>query len=288
MMVLGFPDYDLPARRLAEILGVTYACIAIHRFPDGESKVTLPPSLPDRVVLCRSLNDPNGKLIELMLAAQTARQLGAQTLILVAPYLCYMRQDIAFSEGEAVSQTIVGKFLSELFDEVITLDPHLHRTPTLLQAIPAKRALALSATGLIGKFLSTHAVGAFILGPDEESLQWVKAVAADGFDYAVCHKFRRSDTQVQVKLPDLSLRGRNVVLVDDMASTGQTVVAATQQCLAAGAERVDAFVSHALFVQGAIIKMKKAGVSEVWSTDSITDASNVVQLAELLANAIGR
>jgi len=287
MIVLGFFDYEAQAQRLSECLGVPCAQLEIHRFPDGESKVTLPASLPEHVIFCRGLNAPNDKLIELLLAAKTARKLGAKKLTLVAPYLCYMRQDIAFHDGEAVSQAIIGQLLADCFDAVITIDPHLHRTPTLAAAVPAKKAVALIATGLIGEFLAKHVPDAFILGPDAESLQWAQAVALPGgFDFAVCNKLRTGDREVQVHLPLVDLCGRRVVLVDDVVSTGQTVVAATRQCLAAGAKRVDVFVSHALFVEGATKKMKQAGVSDIWSTDSISHAGNVVLLASLLADAI--
>jgi ribose-phosphate pyrophosphokinase len=287
MIVLGFPDYELQARRLSERLLVPYKQVEIHRFPDGESKVTLPASLPDKVIFCRSLNAPNEKLIEMLLAAKTARQLGAKQLTLVAPYLCYMRQDVAFHDGEAVSQVIIGQLLADCFDQVIALDPHLHRTLTLAGAVPAKKSIALTASGLIGKFLLENTPGAFVLGPDAESLQWVQAVASPGgFDFAVCDKIRASDRDVQVHLPDVYLKGRHVVLVDDMASTGHTIIAATRQCLSVGAKRVDVFVSHALFVEGAMEKMKQAGVSDIWSTDSIGHAGNMVQLATLFAGAI--
>ncbi len=289
MIILGFPDYEAQARRLSERMGASYASVGLHRFPDGESRVTLPASLSGHVIFCRSLNQPNEKLIELLLAANTARQLGASKLTLVAPYLCYMRQDKAFQAGEAVSQKIVGKWLADLFDEVIAVDPHLHRTPSMSVAIPAKSSLALSASGVIGDFLATQTPEAFILGPDAESLQWVQAVAAPGgFDFAVCDKRRTGDREVQVALPEASLQGRHVVLVDDMASTGQTVVAAANQCLDAGASRVDVFVSHALFVDGATVRMKMAGVSQIWSTDSISHKGNMVYLASLLAEAIRR
>ena len=289
MIILGFPDYEPQARRLSEHLGVSYASVGLHRFPDGESRVALPTSLPGHVVFCRSLNQPNEKLIELLLAAKTARQLGANKLTLVAPYLCYMRQDKAFQAGEAVSQQIIGQWLADLFDEVVVVDPHLHRTPSISLAVPAKWSVALSASGVIGNFLAGRTPEAFILGPDEESLQWVQAVAAPGgFDFAVCDKRRTGDREVQVSLPEISLLGRPVVLVDDMASTGQTVVAAASQCLDAGASRVDIFVSHALFVDGATVRMKMAGVSQIWSTDSISHQGNVVHLAPLLAEAIRR
>ena len=115
--LLYFADEEAPALRLAQAAGVTAQAIERHRFPDGELKLRLPVNaagrLPRRVVLLRSLHLPNEKLVELLLAARTARSLGAQQLTLVAPYLAYMRQDIAFHPGEAVSQQVVGGFLRD-------------------------------------------------------------------------------------------------------------------------------------------------------------------------------
>lgn len=287
MMVLGFSDYEPQAQRLADQLGLEYACVLVHRFPDGECKLTLPGTLPSKVIFCRSLNQPNEKLIELLLAAKTARRLGTKHLTLVVPYLCYMRQDIAFHKGEAVSQMIIGEWLAELFDCIVTLDPHLHRTPTLAEAVPAQKAVALTAAGLIGQFLAERVPQAFILGPDEESRQWAQAVAMPGhLDYAVCTKERFGDADVQVRLPSVELQGRHVVLVDDIVSTGQTMIAAAEQCLVQGAVQVDVFVSHALFMGDAAENIRHAGVSNIWSTDSITHTGNAIQLAELLAEAL--
>src|SRR3569623_437390 len=107
-MLLGFADYEAPARRLAEDLHYRYRTIAAHRFPDGETKLRMPTDLPARKNICRSLYQPNDKLIDLLLAVETARAAGVQRITLAAPYLCYMRQDIAFTAGEAVRQRIVG------------------------------------------------------------------------------------------------------------------------------------------------------------------------------------
>ena len=133
--LLYFDDEADAASRLAGAAGLTPAAIERHRFPDGELKLRLPCALPERVVLLRTLAQPNEKLVELLLAAHTARALGARHLTLVAPYLAYMRQDIAFVPGEAVSQRIVEHFLASLFDAVITVGPHLHRITTLDVAV---------------------------------------------------------------------------------------------------------------------------------------------------------
>ncbi|MEO7104885.1 MAG: ribose-phosphate pyrophosphokinase-like domain-containing protein, partial [Rhodoferax sp.] len=133
-LLLHFEEDQVNATRIAQAARLETACIARHRFPDGELKLRLPPQLPERVVLLRTLNDPNEKLVELLLVAQTARVLGAKHVTLVAPYLAYMRQDIAFEPGEVVSQRVIGSFLATLFDAIITVDPHLHRISSLQEA----------------------------------------------------------------------------------------------------------------------------------------------------------
>ena len=122
--LLYFDDEQGAALGLAQAAGLVPAPVQRHRFPDGEIRLRLPDALPERVVLLRTLDHPNEKLVDLLLAARTARLLGARHLTLVAPYLAYMRQDIAFVPGEAISQRIVGRFLAELFDAVVTVDPH--------------------------------------------------------------------------------------------------------------------------------------------------------------------
>lgn len=286
-MILGFPDYAGQGEQLARALDRPFATIDVHRFPDGESRVTLPPDLPERVVLCRSLDRPNDKLVELLLAARTARGLGARHLTLVAPYLCYMRQDIAFHPGEAVSQRIVGGFMAELFDAVYTVDPHLHRIDRLEEAIPTGEAVALSAAPALAAFLAERTENPLLVGPDEESEQWVRAIAGPaGLDYAVARKERLGDREVQVHLPEAEYAGREAVLVDDMASTGRTLMAVARALREAGAAPVHCLVTHALFGDDVTAALHESGIERVWSTDSIGHPSNAVPLAQTLARAL--
>jgi len=286
-MVLGFPEYRAPARRLAETAGLGYADIDIHAFPDGESRVRLPPELPAQVILCRSLDQPNRKLVELELAAATALQLGAQRLTLVAPYLCYMRQDTAFHPGEAVSQRVVGELLARRFDTLITVDPHLHRTCQLQAAVPVGRAVALSAAPALAAYLGQRSDNPLLLGPDQESAQWVSAIAAAAhLDYGVASKQRRGDREVRIRLPELAVAGRHIVLVDDMVSTGHTLSEAARQLATCQPASISVLVTHALFVDDALVRLQAAGVGDVCSTDSVLHPSNRVCLDRLLAQAL--
>jgi ribose-phosphate pyrophosphokinase len=258
-----------------------------HAFPDGETRLRLPPALPADVTVLRGLQQPNAKLAELLLAAAGARELGAKRLTLVSPYLAYMRQDMAFTPGEVVSQRHLGTLLAAAFDRVLTVDPHLHRVPSLDAVLPGRRGLVLGAAPLLGRFIATQVPKALLLGPDEEAAQGVAAAAAaSGLDHAVCVKRRHGDRDVAVSLPSVPVAGRAVVLLDDVASTGRTLVAAARGALAAGAVSVDVAVTHALFVGDAEAQVRAAGVRHVWSTDCVPHASNVVSVVPLLAQAL--
>lgn len=286
-LLLAFDDERHLAEPLAVALGVPLRWIDRHRFPDGESRLRLPPRLPPRVALLRGLQRPNEKLVELMIAAQAARELGVEHLTLVCPYLAYMRQDMAFQPGEAVSQRHVGRALAAWFDAVITVDPHLHRVASMDEVLPGRRGVALTAAPLLGEWAARHARRPLLLGPDEEAAPWVRRAAqAQGLEHATCVKQRSGDREVRVALPERDFAGREVVLIDDVASTGRTLAVTTEALLARGAAAVDVAVTHALFVDDAIAHLARAGVRHVWSSDSVAHASNVVSLVPLLADTL--
>lgn len=286
-VLLAFDDEVALARELAAALELPLAFVARHRFPDGELRLVLPTPLPERVLLLRGLQQPNEKLVELLIAAPTARELGARRLLLVSPYLAYMRQDVAFTPGEAVSQRHIARLLAQHFDQVLTIDPHLHRIASLDEVMPAGTGLALSAAPLLGAWIARKVPGALLIGPDEESGQWVsEAARAGGLDHAVGRKVRHGDHAVSLALPVIDVQGRAVVLLDDMASTGRTLIAAAQGLLARGAASVDVAVTHALFNGDALAALRAAGVRRVCSSNSVPHASNAVSVVPLLAAAL--
>lgn len=282
-----FPGYHKQGREVAAALELSSYEVAVHRFPDKESLVTLPEKKSDHVIFYLSLDYPNNKLIELLLACKTARKQGVKRLTLVAPYLCYMRQDKSFHTEEAVSQRIIGQWLSELFDDVMTVDPHLHRIHSLNDVIPGTNSITLTATPLLGEFVKLLNKPVHLLGPDEESLQWVKQVAdISNSPYSVATKKRLSDTHVEIQLPDIDYKDQHVILIDDVISTGNTVAKTAMQLYAHHVQQVDVITTHALFSKDAISILNKSNIKNIWSSDSITHPTNKIPLTNLLADNI--
>lgn len=286
-LMLGFPESGENAATVAAAAGLDFAEIAVHQFPDGESRIALPSSLPEDVFIYRSLDRPNEKLVELILAAATSRQLGAVRLTLVAPYLCYMRQDKAFHAGEAISQRVIGRLLADYFDTVLSVDPHLHRVHRLADAVPVKSAVAITAAEAMSEYLDGRLENPILIGPDEESEQWVASIAQHSkLEYYVASKQRTGDREVIVALPEAAYGGRHVVLVDDIASTGRTLAAASRALSRYRPTSITVMVTHALFVGDALEKITAAGVDQIWSCDSIEHPSNRISLAGSLAQAL--
>ncbi len=279
------------ARRLAARLGLAPHEIAPHRFPDGELRVTVGPVAATTIVYA-SLDQPNEKLLALMFASEALRRGGAKRLVLVAPYLCYMRQDAAFHEGEAISQNVIGRLLADNFDRVITVDAHLHRTARIEDVFPGIAADDLSAVPAMTEALRANGVDSrtVVVGPDEESQRWVTDLAGRlGLEHVVARKTRRGDRSVEISFVDPApFVGRPALLVDDIVSSGGTLIACAKALHASGATTVDAVVTHALFAPELLGEFLRAGIRSVRSTDSVPHPTNAIALDAVLAAALSK
>jgi ribose-phosphate pyrophosphokinase len=286
--VFGFAVEAAPAGRLADRLGVTCQTVAVRHFPDGESLVRVDPS-PETALLYRSLDHPNDKLVELLLAASALRANGADKLVLIAPYLAYMRQDAAFHEGEAVSQVVIGKLLADHFDALLTLDPHLHRTHSLAAVMPGIEAVSLSAAPLLAASLD-GSDDPLLVGPDGEARQWVERIARPlNLEFVVGRKRRDGDRKVTLSIPDAERAlARRVILVDDLISSGATLKVAARLLLEAGAKSVEALATHCLAGDADLAELRRVGVSRIVATDSVAGPFSQLPIAELLTNEILR
>jgi ribose-phosphate pyrophosphokinase len=283
------PENATDAGRLAACLGLPLHRLEIHAFPDGELRVSAWPAAAV-AILYASLDQPNDKLLALLFAAEALRRNGCERLVLVAPYLCYMRQDIAFHAGEAISQKVVGRLISNCFDRIVTVDAHLHRTARLGDVCPGIEADNLSAMGSIAGHLSETPLDprTILVGPDAESQQWVAELSKLlGVSYAVASKLRRGDHSVRITLdnPEIFV-GRSAVIVDDVVSSGGTMTSCAEALLAAGACSVDAIVVHALFPSGLMSDFTKSGIRSVRSTTSVPHFTNAIPLDNLLSDAL--
>jgi len=172
-------------------------------------------------------------------------------------------------------------------DDLITVDPHLHRVTNLDFVIPDTNNIILSAATLLGEFVQSLNKDILLIGPDEESLQWVKQVSSIcNASYAVAKKIRYSDTHVKVQLPDINFQNQNVILVDDVISTGNTVAQTAEQLYKSGASQVDVLVTHALFTKDAMAILNNANIKNIWSSDSIPHETNSIPLKNLLSDKI--
>lgn len=286
--VYHFTDGAEPAAGLATALGVQHHAIDVRRFPDGESLVRVMEG-SETALLFRSLDRPNEKLVELLLAASALRDMGAKRIVLVAPYLAYMRQDMAFLLGQAVSQRVITQLIADHFDSLVTVDPHLHRTPSLEAIAPHLDCAYVSAAGTLAGLLRPDLMpGTVLVGPDSESRPWVESVAQPlGCQVIVGEKIRFGDRDVKLELPGIEqVRGRRVVLVDDMISTGGTLLTCAAQLLAAGATAVEAVTAHCLATDEDLAKLKAGGIERVRATDTVAGPTATVSMSPALADAI--
>ncbi|MFV1878080.1 MULTISPECIES: ribose-phosphate diphosphokinase [Nioella] len=288
MILVPFPEMKTLARSLAPALDADLCPLDWHRFPDGESLMTLPDDMRDAdVAILATLRDPDRLALPLRFAAQTARELGARNVGLIAPYLGYMRQDRRFRDGQAVSAKLFAGFLAESFDWLVTVDPHLHRIARLedIFSIPAER---VASAPLLAKWIRTNLPDAILLGPDSESQQWVAEVARlAARPYEVLRKIRTGDHEVDISVPESAalLEGTPVIL-DDIASSGRTMARAVEQLLAAGTGSPVCLAIHAVFAEGAHDVIMSAGAARIVTTDTIPHPSNAIGTAAVLAKSL--
>lgn len=289
--VIGGSASTYLAYKIARIGKFPIMPIESRVFPDGERYVRILGDVEGkRVAVIQSMyKTPDSYLMEFLFVVRTLKELGVEEVIGVIPYFPYARQDTRFNPGEAISLDIVSRLIEESgVDKVITVDMHLHRYSSINEVfrIPAEN---VSAMEYMARYIATNydLKDPVVVGPDEESEQWAKKVAFIlKCDYDVLEKKRISAEEVEIVPREVEVEGRDVVIVDDIVSTGGTMAEAIKVVSKLKARRVIGACTHAILAGNALERIYRAGVYDFIATDTVPSPVSVVSTAELLAKVL--
>ena len=284
-LVYALPGSDAFTRGLCPAWPAEAGALSLHRFPDGETLVRLDTTPRGReVALVCTLHEPDAKILPLLFAAAAASEQGATSVGLVAPYLAYMRQDRSFHPGEARSAAHFAQLLSSHFDWLVTVDPHLHRYRSLDEIYRIPNAV-VPAAPLLAEWIAANVRQPLLIGPDEESRQWVSAVAdAAKAPWLVLEKVRSGDREVAIRVPDVERwKAHTPVLVDDIIASGGTQIHLVRQLRKQGLPPPVCMAVHAVFAPFAYWGLLQAGAGRVVTANTIKHDSNAIDLSPAVA-----
>ncbi|MGD9920929.1 MAG: ribose-phosphate pyrophosphokinase [Pseudorhodoplanes sp.] len=287
-MLFALPGNEDFTNRLGTTIESSTGALEMRRFPDGESYLRFVSDVRGQSIgLVCTLDRPDEKTLSLLFAAQTARELGAARIGLVAPYLGYMRQDKRFHPGEAITSNTFGRLLSANFDWIVTVDPHLHRRVSMSEVYSIPTSVCHAAPKL-SAWIRKHVPNALVVGPDIESEQWVSSVAANAnVPHVTLEKTRRGDRDVEITFPALDRwRGRRPVLVDDIISTGRTMEVAVRKLGQRGFSATVCLGIHGLFAENAFERLLAAGASSIVTTNTVRHRSSELDVSDIVAAAV--
>ncbi len=287
-LLLSMPGNEDMTSLLAKALGWEIGVLTARRFPDGESYIRYQtPVVGREVALVCTLVHPDEKLIALYLAAKTAREIGATRIGLVSPYLAYMRQDAVFNDGEGITSHHVATLIGSAVDWLVTVDPHLHRIRALDEIYPINTGVAHAAPAIF-RWIGANLDKPLVIGPDAESEQWAEEVAsAVGCPFTVLEKTRHGDRDVEVSVPDIGRwHGHTPVLVDDIASTARTMMAAVAHLKTTALPPAVCAVVHPIFAGDAFAALSACGVAKIVGCNTIEHACAGIDISEALALAM--
>lgn len=285
-IIFDFPNSSPLGHKMREKMAAEEGRFNLKSFPDKESYLQiLSPVKGREVIVNATLFHPNGWFLELLFLADTLKAQGAKKVRLVAPYLSYMRQDKVFHPGEALTSKTFAELLSTYFDSLITIDPHLHRYHNLseIYSIPTK---VLHAAPLISEWIHKHVKNAFLIGPDEESAQWVHKIGGN-CPFIVLSKVRNKKGDVEISWPDVrGIEGKTPVFLDDIISSGVTMFKAIEHLKTLTDASPICIIIHPLFANDSYKKLQAIGVKEIISCNSIPHPSNQIDLSELIVSSL--
>jgi len=288
VIVVPGPASQSLGKKVAEILNARIVPVNLKTFPDGEYCLRFEGDLKDEEVIVVQTTGPpqDTNIMQLLLMLDTAKDLGAKKVTAVVPYLAFARQDKRFLQGEVVSAETLVKLIEACgTDRFITVNIHAENTLKRF-SVPTENLSAI--TLLAEQFKSRGLDGAFSLSPDKGAIKL--AEEADKVLGGGCGWLRkerdRYTGEIQVEEKSLNVKGRDVIVFDDIISTGGTIARAVKMLKTQGARRVYAACVHPLLIGEAKKKITESGAEEIVGTDSIPSSVRTVSLAPLIAEAL--
>ncbi len=283
-ILFSMPGNEQLAKSISNGINCSMGKFVFHHFPDEESYIKLESDVngKEAIIVC-TLDRPDNKFLPLYFLAEIIRDAGADKITLVTPYLAYMRQDKKFNPGECITSEHFANILSSFIDEVITVDPHLHRISSLdsIYSIPTK---VINSTPFISKWIKENISNPILIGPDMESKQWVSRVAKDAdAPYVVLVKSRLGDKNVKVSIPHIHkyIDKYTPVIVDDIISTAVTMIKTVEHLKEAGAKPPVCIGIHAVFSGDSFKELNASGVEKIITCNTIPHPTNSIDLSEV-------
>ena len=289
MLVIGCSGSHNLAKEIAKRLNANYADLVVDKFPDNEIRIRFSKSVKGgKVILVQSFYNNrysvNDKIVEVLFAAYTARELKAKKLFLVAPYLAYLREDKRFEKGESISAKIIAK-LFKIFDKVFIVEPHLHRFKKLKDFFP--NAKKISVAREISDYIKKNFEDYILVGPDQESWQWVKDIAKylPKPSVVVFKKERIGPEKVRIlKRKRKQKKKQEAIIIDDIISTGGTMLEAAKEAKKF-AKKICCLGIHGIFAKNSLSRLKKY---KVMSTNSIPSRVSKIDITESIVKELKR
>ena len=281
MDIIGGPASQLLAGRVSEILKDNLLVSEFRKFPDGElyTRIMDRTSGGDVTIIQSTVTDSDFvSLLQLIDACRDAARINV-----VIPYMGYARQDKQFKPGEPVSARAIAGAIKA--DTVYTINIH---DESILEHFDAK-AVNLDAAAVIGKYIKNmNLKDPLIISPDDGAIGLARNASNDlGIDYDFLEKTRLSGETVSIKPKTVAVKGRDVIILDDIISTGGTMAETITLLRSQGAHDVYTACVHPVLSNNAVLKLFSAGVKGIIATDTIDKGVSVVSVAPVIAKAIG-
>ncbi|OPY24386.1 MAG: Ribose-phosphate pyrophosphokinase [Methanobacterium sp. PtaU1.Bin097] len=286
-MIIGGSASQKLAALISKELDETLCPLETRKFPDGERYIRIGGNLESDAVVIQSTGYPQDQnLLELFLILKTLKSLDVENIKVVIPYFGYARQEKRFKTGEAISAQVVSELLEACgASEIFSINLHEDGLRNLFN-IPAHN---LSAMPLIAEYIEEHLDDPVIVAPDKGALGFASEIAGIlGCDSDHLEKTRILPDKVETRTKDLDVQGREAVIIDDIISTGGTIINASHILRQHGASKIVVSCVHPVLVEDALLRIFASGVDDVIATDTLQSDASTISVAPLIADFIGK